>query len=326
VAPVKSNKCAFVLAFFLICLGSAAIFLAYSINKKVLYIPKRNLIVDRIGDAAVVDLLTREKLADGRTVAAIAIKVMRLLGHSIKSGEYELPYCLSLREAIEILASGQVVIHKITIPEGFSVKQTLQRLEKNEFLLGKIEEAPEEGSLMPDTYCFRYPATRQQIISMAQSEMAEFMRREWPRRSQGCTLKTPRETLILASIVEKEAAAEREMVAGVYLNRLNMGMKLQSCPTVIYALTRGDKFGRPLKYSDLKTNNAHNTYVHAGLPPTPITNPGRSSIMATLHPRKTENLFFVSDGADGHIFSRTFEEHKRHCRLRDIRLKQKKAP
>jgi UPF0755 protein len=202
----------------------------------------------------------------------------------------------------------------------------MQRLEKNEFLLGEISEIPEEGSLLPDTYCFRYPTTRQQIVSMAQRAMTEFMRQEWPRRSSICTLKTPQEALILASIVEKEAIIERDMVAGVYLNRLKKKMRLQSCPTVIYAITKGDKLGRPLRYDDLRTKDIHNTYTHAGLPPTPIANPGRSSILAVLHPRETDNLFFVFDGYEGHIFSRTFEEHKRQRRLKEFHMKCKKMP
>jgi UPF0755 protein len=269
------------------------------------------------GDAAVARLLINEKLSDNRLIAMIAVKLLRFCGYRAKFGEYALPHYVSLVEALEILASGKTVIHKVTIPEGFSVIQTMRRLEKNEFLIGGITDIPEEGSLLPDTYCFKYPTARQQIIFMAQKAMRRFIQREWPLRSPTCILKTPREALILASIIEKETHIEREIVAGVYLNRLKIGMRLQSCPTAIYAHKRGESFGRSLKYDDLKITDPYNTYLHSGLPPTPITNPGRESILAALHPQKTENLFFVYDGAAGHIFSKTFDEHRRNKKAKN---------
>jgi UPF0755 protein len=240
----------------------------------------------------------------------------------VKFGEYSLPHYVSLTEALEIFDSGKTVIHKVTIPEGFSVIQTIHHLEKNEFLMGEITDIPEEGSLLPDTYCFKYPTTRQQIISMAQEAMRKFMQREWPLRSPICTLKTPREVLILASIIEKETYLEREMVAGVYLHRLKIGMRLQSCPTAISAHKKGEPLGRGLKHNDLKIKDPYNTYMHKGLPPTPITNPGRESILAALHPKETENLFFVYDGIAGHIFSKTFNKHVRNKRAKNRILKK----
>jgi UPF0755 protein len=304
---------------FLIILSAIAIFFTFSVYKKTHYIPIKNVIVEDTSDSYVSNLLVREKLADNLFFATSIVKIMKLMGYVSKFGEYTLPISVSTIEAIKIFSSGKVVIHKITIPEGLSVFHTLERIEKNEFLLGKIEQIPEEGSLMPDTYCFKYPTMKQQIIFMAQSAMQEFLRREWNRKSPLCTLKTPRQALILASIVEKETNIEKEMVAGVYLHRLQIGMKLQSCPTVIYAIKKGGKLDHELKYSDLRFRSPYNTYIVDGLPPSPITNPGKLSIFSVLHPKKTKNLFFVSDGTKKHVFSKTFAEHKQNiAKIRNI--------
>jgi UPF0755 protein len=294
-----------------------SLFFVCSIYKKTSYVPERNVILKDCRDVAVAGLLIDEKLSDNVFIASVAVKFLRFCGHRAKFGEYALPHYVSLAEALEIFASGKTVIHKITIPEGFSIIQTVRRLEKNEFLTGEITDLPEEGSLLPDTYCFKYPTTRQQIIFMAQKAMRKFLQQEWPLRSPTCILKTPREALILASIIEKETHLERKIVAGVYLHRLKIGMRLQSCPTAIYAHKRGESFGRSVKHDDLKIQDPYNTYLHKGLPPTPITNPGRESILAALHPQETENLFFVYDGIAGHIFSKTFGEHKRNKRAKN---------
>jgi UPF0755 protein len=313
---VKANKIICFLVFFLVWCTLTSLFFVCSIYRKTSYIPEKNIILENTSDDAVAHLLIITKLSRNILIAKAAVKFLRLFNCRAKFGEYELPHYVSLAEALEIFASGKSVMHKITIPEGFSVIQTLRRLQKNEFLLGEINETPTEGSLLPDTYCFKYPTTKQQIIFMAQKAMREFMQQEWPRRSTICSLKTPQEALILASIIEKETYLEREMVAGVYLHRLKIGMRLQSCPTAIYAHKRGETFGRSLKYNDLKIQDPHNTYLHRGLPPTPIANPGRESILAALHPQETENLFFVCDGLGGHLFSRTFDEHKRNIRAK----------
>jgi UPF0755 protein len=265
-----------------------------------------------MNDENLSDLLINNRISNNPIVVKISIKIMKFLGYKAKLGEYALPHHVSLFEAIRIMDSGKGVMHKITIPEGFSVFQIMKRLGNNENLLGTVDHIPLEGSLMPDTYCFQYPTTRQNIISTAQKAMREFLKSEWPQRSPRCTLRHPEEALILASIVEKETNTEKEMIAGVYLKRLKIRMRLQSCPTVIYAHKRGDKLGHNLKYSELTIDDPYNTYAHGGLPPTPISNPGRSSIIAVLHPEETENLFFVFDGIKKHIFSKTYAEHKRN--------------
>jgi UPF0755 protein len=197
----------------------------------------------------------------------------------------------------------------------------MRRLNKTEDLLGEVVQIPPEGSLLPDTYCFKYPTQKQEIITMAQSAMREFIRKEWPKRSEKCTLKTPDEALVLASIVEKETNIEREIIAGVYFHRLKIKMKLQSCPTAIYAHKRGDSLGHALKYSELTIDDPYNTYVYEGLPPAPITNPGRESIIAVLHPQETDNLFFVYEGEGRHAFAKTYDEHKRNiARIRHVSI------
>jgi UPF0755 protein len=298
-----------------------SLFFMYHLHKKSAYVPERNVILQNTSDEDFSNLLVNNKISNSSLFAKISIKIMKILGYRGKFGEYALPHHVSLFEAIKIIDSGKVVIHKITIPEGFSVFQLMKRLENHEDLLGKIEHIPQEGSVMPDTYCFKYPTTKQDIISIAQKAMREFLKNEWLQRSPKCTLKNPYEALTLASIVEKETNIEKEMVAGVYLRRLKNHMRLQSCPTAIYAHKKGDKLGHNLKYSELTLDDPYNTYVYGGLPPTPISNPGRSSIIAVLHPEETENLFFVFDGVKKHIFSKTYEEHKRNiAKIRHLKI------
>ncbi|MDR0555648.1 MAG: endolytic transglycosylase MltG [Holosporaceae bacterium] len=301
----------FLLGFFGL-LALVVLFFVYYMHKSSLYVPERGLIVDQPTDDAFSRLLVENKIADCYVMNKICVKIMKKFRYEIKFGEYALPHHVSLYDTIKIISSGQVIIHKITFPEGFSVVQTLRRLEKDENLRGKIEKIPPEGSLMPDTYCFKYPTTRQEIISWAQQAMRNFLWQEWPKRSPKCTLQSPREALILASIVEKETNLEKERIAGVYLRRLAIGMKLQSCPTVIYGLQKGERLYRPLNRADLIKDMSHNTYVYPGLPPTPITNPGRTSIIAVLHPKETDEIFFVYEGAGRHAFAKTYDEHKRN--------------
>jgi UPF0755 protein len=291
------------------------------LHKKSNYVPERNLIIEQTDDENLSHLFVNKNISNNYKITNFLIKIVKLFGYSANFGEYAIPHYASLFDAIKIVASGNVVIHKITLPEGVSVVQFVRRLNKDENLSGEIEEIPQEGSLLPDTYCFKYPTKKQSIISMAQRAMRKFIKKEWPKRSPKCTLKTPAEALILASIVEKETNVEREIIAGVYLHRMKINMKLESCPTAIYAHKKGDALEHPLKYSELTIDDPYNTYMYNGLPPTPITNPGRSSIIAVLHPQETDNLFFVYEGKGRHTFAKTYEEHKRNiARVRNISI------
>lgn len=287
-------------------------FLGYLAHKKSPCVPAENIIVEHSGDDNhIAELLVKNNISASPLLCKIVVRFLKYCGLEAKIGEYQLPHCASIMDAIRLFASGNVITHKITIPEGLAVVRVIKLLNDNKFLLGEIENIPEEGSLMPATYFFQYPTTRQQIILLAQKYMMQFIEREWPRKSSACLLNTPREAIILASIVEKETFCEREKIAGVFFNRLEKKMRLQSCPTVIYSLMHGEPLGRKLTFDDLKIESPYNTYRNDGLPPAPITNPGRESIIAVLHPETHDALFFVLQNNKKHAFSKTFEEHRR---------------
>ena len=266
-------------------------------------------------------LLVDEKVCNNIVLSSCTLQMLNFLNINIKYGEYLLPKRVSFIDAIKIIISGKVLTRKITFPEGFTSVDVVNRINSNQFLLGEITAPPIEGSIMPDTYCFKYPTTKQQIIEMAQASMAHFLNTEWEKRSSTCVVKTPEEALILASIIEKETHNEHELIAGVYSKRLKMNMKLQADPTTIYAHTRGAKLSKPLLRSDLKIKDPYNTYLNKGLPPTPIANPSRVSVKAVLHPTDTDCLFFVYDKISKHIFSKTFNEHKNN--IKQIKDRQK---
>jgi UPF0755 protein len=301
----------FSLGFGIFCLLFIGFF-GYFVHKKSSCVSVKNIIVEHSkNDDYVAELLVKNNISTSPVLCKIAVRCLKYCGLEARIGEYQLPQHLSIIDAIRIFASGNVVMHKITIPEGLAVVRIIKLLNDNEFLLGEIENIPEEGSLMPATYFFQYPTTRRQIISLAQKYMTQFVEREWPRRSSACPLSTPREAIILASIVEKETSCEREKIARVFFNRLEKKMRLQSCPTVIYSIMCGKSLGRKLTLDDLKIKSPYNTYRNSGLPPTPITNPGRESIIAVLHPEMHDALFFVLQDGKKHAFSKTYEEHLR---------------
>lgn len=230
----------------------------------------------------------------------------------LKAGEYEFRKQASMRDVLDKLVQGDAVLHKVTIPEGFTSHQVVARLNEAQDLEGEIESVPPEGSLLPETYKFSRGATRQGIIDRMQAAQRKFLDRLWPKRRQDLPFETRQEALTLASIVEKETsrADERARVAGVFVNRLRKGMPLQSDPTVIYGLTEGEgSLGRPILQSELDKETPYNTYKVRGLPPAPIANPGRSSIEAVLNPASTKDMYFVADGTGGHAFATTLAQH-----------------
>ncbi len=237
--------------------------------------------------------------------------------HRIKAGEYRFPPRVSQREALRIVIAGRTVLRRLTVPEGLTVWQVLERVRAAPGLSGRITLTPGEGTLMPDTYLFARGESRDRLIRRMQAAMEEALERSWAARAPGLPLRSRREALILASIVEKETGKpeERARIAGVFINRLRRRMRLETDPTVIYGLTGGrTSLGRRLLRKDLKTRHKWNTYVHFGLPPTPIANPGREAIRAAVRPMKHDELYFVADGAGGHAFSRTYREHRRDVR------------
>lgn len=230
----------------------------------------------------------------------------------LKAGEYEVKAAASMRDVLELLGEGKSLLYKVTLPEGLTSQQIVERLLAEPNLSGEITQIPPEGSLLPDTYRVSKNMSRQELLDQMQRESTEFLAQAWEKRAPDLPVSTPREALILASIVEKETGQddERQRVAAVFVNRLKKKMRLQSDPTIIYGIVGGrGSLGRPITRTDIDTKTDYNTYRINGLPPGPICNPGRATIEATLNPAPTNDLYFVADGSGGHTFSETLTEH-----------------
>ena len=292
---------------------------------KVVNIPKGSSTID------IANRLNEQGVVDSSIITMLGITAVRYtFDVDPKAGEYEFAAGSSLIDVLRKIKTGRTLFYKVSMPEGFTSWQVMERLKANEVLVGEITNPPAEGELLPDTYLFNRGGTRQSIIDQMNTAQKKFIEKLWPTRAEGLPIKTPEEALILASIVEKETgqADERAQVAAVFVNRLRRGMRLQSDPTIIYGITRGQgKLDRPIRRSDIRKKTDYNTYQIDGLPPTPIANPGRASIEAVLNPVETEHLYFVADGTGGHVFARTLAEHNANVRkwrswLRDQREQQ----
>ncbi|WP_346912530.1 endolytic transglycosylase MltG [uncultured Roseibium sp.] len=234
---------------------------------------------------------------------------------NLKAGEYAFTAGVSMHDVMTDLVEGNAVTHAVTIPEGWSTAQVLERLKENKILKGEITEVPEEGALLPETYTFTRGTSRQDLLNQMKKAQTKLLAEIWARRAEGLPVKTPEELVILASIVEKETAKadERPRVAGVFVNRLNRSMRLESDPTILYGLYGGEawlKDRSAIKQSEKTADNKYNTYQIDGLPPGPIGNPGRASMEAVANPSRTKDLFFVANGDGGHVFSETYEQHQ----------------
>jgi UPF0755 protein len=240
----------------------------------------------------------------------------------LKPGEYAFQKQASLREVIGTIVEGKVVQHPVTIPEGLTSEQIIERLSENEIFSGTVREIPREGTLLPETYKFPRGTSREQVIQRLQQAQKRVLAEIWERRASDVPVKTSDQLVTLASIIEKETgkADERSRVAAVFANRLKQKMKLQSDPTIIYGLVGGKgTLGRPIKRSEIMQASPYNTYVIEGLPPGPIANPGRASLEAAANPARTRDLFFVADGNGGHSFTETYEQHQKNvARLRTM--------
>ena len=216
---------------------------------------------------------------------------------------------------------------QITLAEGVTSWQVVNALKQADFLSGEVAEVPAEGSLAPDAYDVDANEDRGSLLTKMQAKQKAIIEELWPLRAEGLPYDSPEEAMVMASIVEKETgiAAERPMVASVFVNRLREGMKLQTDPTVIYGITKGEGvLGRGLRASELRRATPYNTYLIEGLPPGPIANPGRLSIEATLHPARSDYLYFVADGTGGHVFARTLAEHNQNvAKWREIEAQQR---
>ena len=238
------------------------------------------------------------------------------LAASLKAGEYQFMPGDTPRMVLDRIAAGRVLARRLTVPEGQMTVEIRRIVEAGEALAGNWPASPvPEGSLLPETYQYIHGDNRTDLVVRMRKAREELLAELWPRRAAGLPLATSEQAVILASIVEAETPvpAERPRVAGVYLNRLKRGMKLQADPTVAYGITKGQReLERPLTLNDLAQPTPWNTYTIDGLPPTPINHPGRASIAAVLQPESHDFLYFVADGKGGHTFAATYEQHLRN--------------
>jgi UPF0755 protein len=237
-------------------------------------------------------------------------------GSALMAGEYEFPAGATPLDAMDIIGSGKTVKHRLTIREGLTSAEILALVQVAPALDGDAGAIPPEGELMPETYLYEYGDRRKDLVHRMERAMARGLAQVWAERQTDLPFASSQDLLTLASLVEKETSreGERARIAAVFVNRLRLGMPLQSDPTVIYALSdRGtSRFDRRLTRTDLMVSSPYNTYVTRGLPPGPIGNPGMSALRAAARPANTDELYFVADGTGGHVFAKTLAEHNQN--------------
>lgn len=238
------------------------------------------------------------------------------ISSKLKAGEYYFNNTTSIHEIATRLVKGDTIVRSITIPEGKALVEIKKIIQENPFLKDEISIEVKEGEILPETYHFTRNTTRNEIIQTAKKAMSNILENAYTKLSPNSPLKTKEDILTLASIVEKETGipSERNIVASVFINRLNIGMRLQTDPTVIYAVTNGEmNLNRPIYKKDLTYDSPYNTYLYSGLPPTPICSPGKEAINAVINPQNTKYLYFVADGiTGGHRFASTLSEHNKN--------------
>ena len=269
-----------------------------------------------LGVRAIGDMLVENTIISNTMVFRLRA---RLSGaHTrLRAGEYDFPAAISLDGVLALLQSGKTVVRRLTVAEGLTTAEALALVAAADGLSGTLSTStgPGEGRLLPETYHYAWGDGRDELVGRMADDMDTVVATLWQAHGKGHALTSPRQVLTLASIVEKETAVadERPRIAAVFLNRLKVGMRLQSDPTVVYALTKGlGPLGRELTRADLQVENPYNTYRVKGLPPGPIANPGRAAIEAVLKPAITDELYFVASGDGGHVFARTLAEHNKN--------------
>lgn len=263
----------------------------------------------------IAEMLRRNKLIEHNYEFILYVKLNKLYP-KFKAGEYLINNDISVAGLADLFSGGKTHLRKLTIPEGLTAREAMDIILNNEYLENDFTPF-KEGEILPETYTFSRHEERQKLVNQAKQALDKVLSQAWENRDADLPLKNKDEMLILASIVEKETgvADERPQVASVFINRLKKDMLLQTDPTVIYALTEGKSdLKRSLTRKDLEIDSPYNTYKYAGLPPTPICNPGKAAIEAVAHPDKTPYLYFVASGNGGHNFARTLEEHNNNVR------------
>jgi len=267
------------------------------------------------GVAEISDMLA----ADGVIRHALTFKAFAHVtgrGGALKAGEYEFPAGASAVQVMETIAAGKTVKHRLTIREGLTSAEIVELVREAPLLTGDVGATPPEGSMLPETYVYSRDDTRESVIDRMKQAMKETLATVWAERRSDLTLTSPEQALVLASIIEKEASreSERAHIAAVFLNRLRLGMRLQSDPTVRFVLAGNGatKFDGQLTRADLDVNSPYNTYVAKGLPPGPICSPGKAALRDAVRPERSDDLYFVADGSGGHVFARTLAEHNRN--------------
>jgi UPF0755 protein len=281
--------------------------------------------VPRGGIRDVGDLLKREGVIDQPLLFVGGVIALKVRG-DLKFGEYEFSKHASLHDVITTITEGKVVQHAVSIPEGLTSQQVVQRLLDSDVLTGNIREVPPEGALLPETYKVPRGMAREQLLKTMEEKQRRLVQDIWDHRMADLPIKSPQDLVTLASIIEKETGRpeERTRVAAVFVNRLKQHMRLQSDPTIIYGLIGGKgSLGHPILESEKRQPTPYNTYVIEGLPPGPIANPGRASLEAAANPARTKELYFVADGNGGHVFAENYDQHQRNVeRLRGIERQQ----
>jgi peptidoglycan lytic transglycosylase G len=261
-------------------------------------------------------------LHDGGVIAGPAAREIFTIGAKLtrrarrmRAGEFAFSPGISMDRAIALLIDGKTILRKLTIAEGLTNRQAFALIAAAKGMTGPLPKVSGVGALLPETYFYSYGDTRADLVKRMADAMEQTLSRMWSRRAANLRLKTRAEALILASIIEKETGrdGERARISAVFHNRLRRGMRLQSDPTVAYAVAGpSGSLDRALTREDLKIASPFNTYRIYGLPPAPITNPGRESIRAALHPSNSKELYFVANGKGGHAFARSLAQHNRN--------------
>lgn len=279
------------------------------------------------GASKIASLLKKEGMIENADMFKLLVR-MDEVGSSLKAGEFEISAKSSMRDIVKVLQEGNAILYPFTAPEGLTSAQIMRAMAKIETLEDDNPEIPAEGSLLPETYMTPRGMKRSELVAKMKKAQADVLDELWDGRAKDLPFNTKYEALILASIVEKETGitSERDVVAGVFVNRLKKGIKLQSDPTIIYGETGGEPLGRGIRVSEINRVTDWNTYQIFGLPKTPICNPGKEAIAAVLNPADTPYIYFVADGTGGHVFAKTLSEHNDNVKnWRKIERQRKRA-